>query len=219
MDPNQPDAYNILSERARSITEEKELLLKGIKASEKQLGQAYFRENKGHFWGLIETRPYMRAKLNYAICLWETGDRHGAIQHYKELLELNPDDNQGVRYTLLSAYLETKQYDQAKVLMAQYEDEGTANFEYNRVLLEYYTSGITPRLTALIRDAKNQNPHVLDYLLRKKKIPREQPEYIGFGDPLEAIAYSIDHAELWWKEAKLMDWLRKVSQNEVTVIQ
>lgn len=124
----------------------------------------------------------MRAKLNYAISLAEIGDNNGAIQQYTELLELNPNDNQGVRYLLLEAYLEDGQYKKAKSLMEQYDGESTAHFNYNRVLLEYMTSGPTKNATNLLKEAKNQNPHVIDYLTGKKKIPRVQPDYIGFGD-------------------------------------
>jgi tetratricopeptide (TPR) repeat protein len=49
----------------------------------------------------------MRARLGLAQLLYEAGEREEAIAEYRSMLELNSRDNQGVRYLLLSAYLET----------------------------------------------------------------------------------------------------------------
>lgn len=54
----------------------------------------------GHFWGLLETRPYLRTRLGLAHALWTAGRRAEAVQHLQDMLRLNPNDNQGVRYTL-----------------------------------------------------------------------------------------------------------------------
>jgi tetratricopeptide (TPR) repeat protein len=211
--PNSPDAYVILSEQAASTEAAKSLLYQGIKAGVEDLGQAYFEENKGHFWGLLETRPFMRVKLNYAFCLWNLGEHAEAIRHYEELLSLNPNDNQGVRYELLPAYIETGRYREARELIGKYHD-GTANILFNQVLLEYLTSGVTEKTSRHLQEAVNQNPHVMKYLLKKKRIPRERPEYIGIGDELEAIAYVQEHARLWWREHALMDFIRRFDRGQ-----
>lgn len=209
LNPNHPDGYVILAERSTSAAEEKKLLTQAVRAGEKQLGQAFFKQNKGHFWGLIETRPYMRAKQAYAFYLWEIGEHHEAIQQFSDLLELNPNDNQGIRYHLLNAYIELGLYSEARALIKQYVDDGTANFLYNKVILDYLSTGVTTQTYALIKAAKKQNPHVVEFLLRKKKLPRKQPEYIGFGDEREAIAYCQEQGKLWWQEPKLLEALKR----------
>ncbi|TSC94087.1 MAG: hypothetical protein CEN87_640 [Parcubacteria group bacterium Licking1014_1] len=55
-------------------------------------------------WGVIENRAYLRAIQwmadEYANC----GEKEEAEELYKLLLKLNPNDNQGVRYTLSGLY-------------------------------------------------------------------------------------------------------------------
>ena len=67
--------------------------------------EKYFdEENIGHFWGIFETRPYMRIKCSYANTLVENGMMKKAIKEYEEILKLNENDNMGVRFRLMSLY-------------------------------------------------------------------------------------------------------------------
>jgi hypothetical protein len=44
------------------------------------LGEEYFRDNQGYFWGLFETRPYMRAREGLAGMLWQMGRKQEALE-------------------------------------------------------------------------------------------------------------------------------------------
>src|SRR5215211_7843795 len=89
--PDCADAYVLLAEEdAGSLEEARELYQKGVEAGERALGRETFEEEAGHFWGILETRPYMRARQGLAVCLWELGEREEAIEHYQEMLDLNP---------------------------------------------------------------------------------------------------------------------------------
>jgi tetratricopeptide (TPR) repeat protein len=100
------DAYVLLAEEtAKTPAEAIDLYRKGLEAGEKAVGPAAFQEDIGHFWGLLETRPYMRARGGLAQALWDIGHHDEAIEHYRELLRLNPNDNQGNRYLLAGCLL------------------------------------------------------------------------------------------------------------------
>jgi tetratricopeptide (TPR) repeat protein len=209
LDPNQTDAYVILGEEATTYEQAIEYFLQGLQAAEREFGQAFFKENTGHFWGLIETRPYMRAKARYAECLWELGKKKEAIYQYQQMLTLNPNDNQGIRYILLHSYIDQKEYKKAKQLVVQYQ-EYTANIAFNRVLIEFGEHGLSPIIPSLIKKAIESNSYVTAYLLGKKKLPTYQPEYIGIGDESEAIAYALEHLYLWNREPELVNLLKKL---------
>ena len=81
------DAYNILAEEARSVEEVRDLYARGVEAGELALGRKGFREYAGHFWGFLETRPYMRARAGLAGVLLKLGDDEAAISHYRGMLE------------------------------------------------------------------------------------------------------------------------------------
>ena len=91
-------------------------LRKAIEAGRRELGEEFFREHKGQFWLMMETRPFMRALGALAEVLganeyWQAE----AIAVHRELLELNPRDHQGIRYGLIGCYLTTKKYWEAEI--------------------------------------------------------------------------------------------------------
>jgi tetratricopeptide (TPR) repeat protein len=55
-------------------------------------------------WGDMDNRAYMRAIQYRADLYSDEGETEKAIELYKLLLRLNPDDNQGVRYVLAGVY-------------------------------------------------------------------------------------------------------------------
>ena len=100
------DAYVLLArETARNLDEAIDFYVQGLEAGEKALGKAAFRDDVGLFWGILETRPYMRARHGLAQALWDKGLRDEAVEHYQEMLRLNPNDNQGIRYPLIDCLL------------------------------------------------------------------------------------------------------------------
>ena len=208
LNPNCVDAYVILAEKTKSLEEAILYYEKGIQAGEKELGTAFFKENKGYFWGLVETRPFMRAKLHYAEALSLLGKITEAVDQYEELLELNPMDNQGVRYSLFVAYLDLGDHKKAEKLLQQYEED-SAQICYNRVLLELHKNGFTKQAASLLKMSKKENKYVIPYLTGKKRLPDYPPDYYGIGDENEAIVYADMHLHLWWKIEGVGEWLKK----------
>src|SRR5699024_5376154 len=63
--PLSSDAYLLLAEDERDMDQQLKLLKKAIDVGEQDLGDEFFKKNYGHFWGIIETRPYMRERVTY----------------------------------------------------------------------------------------------------------------------------------------------------------
>jgi tetratricopeptide (TPR) repeat protein len=205
--PNLVDAYNILAEDADSLEEAIQMYEKGMWIGQKELGKAFFKENKGHFWLIFETRPFMRAKYNYAMALLELGKPNEAIAQFEELLELNPNDSQGVRYSLFIAYVERGDLQKAGRLLKQYEED-SAQFHYNTLLLELLKNGFSAKAKTLLKTAKENNKFVIPYLNERKRLPKAIPDNYGFGDEDEAIVYADAHLHLWRMIEGLRDWLK-----------
>jgi tetratricopeptide (TPR) repeat protein len=205
--PNLVDAYNILAEDADSLEEAIQMYEKGMWIGQKELGKAFFKENKGHFWLIFETRPFMRAKYNYAMALLELGKPNEAMAQFEELLELNPNDSQGVRYSLFIAYVERGDLQKAGRLLEQYEED-SAQFHYNTLLLELLKNGFSAKTKTLLKTAKENNKYVIPYLNVRKRLPRAIPDNYGFGDEDEAIVYADAHLHLWKMIEGLRDWLK-----------
>jgi tetratricopeptide (TPR) repeat protein len=206
--PDCADAYVLLAEHAPSRKAALELHEKGVAAGERALGAETFREDVGHFWGVLETRPYMRARLGLAHSLWTAGRRDEAIGHLQDLLRLNPGDNQGVRYTLAGFLLFLDRDDDLARLLEQYPDEATATWAYTKALLAFRREGDTIDARRSLKAAKKTNKHVPAYLTGQKYPPPEQPGYYGLGDENEALVYIGSFLATWRDTAGAIAWLR-----------
>src|SRR5205807_8235221 len=118
------------------------------------LGAEAFRRDVGHVWSVLEARPYLRARLGLSHALWTAGRRDEAVQHLQDMLRLNPDDNQGVRYTLAGFLLFLDRDHDLTRLLQQYPDEGTAAWTYTKALLAFRQYGDTPEARQLLKEAK-----------------------------------------------------------------
>lgn len=206
--PDCSDAYVLLAEEmAGTLAEEKSLYEQGVAAGERYLGEEAFRNDVGHFWGIIATRPYMRARVGLADCLWFLGENEQAIWHYWELLRLNPNDNQGIRYRLLNALMETGRDEEAIKLCHQYEEDCTAAWLYNWALLVFGQEGASKNAERALRTALDGNCHVPDYLLGDESLPETLPDYVSYGGRDEAAAYVTDAIPLWVRTPGAIHWL------------
>lgn len=204
------DAYNLLAEEAAAIEESARLFEEGMKAGERGLGKEAFKENAGHFWSATPTRPYMRAKIGLAQCLWAL-DRHDeAIAHFNEMLALNPNDNQGVRYLLINCLLEKRLFDDAVELLDKYPDGAAAEWAYSKALLEFEKKGPCLDAKNFALEAFKANPFVPLYLFGFKKLPREPPQYAGIGDEDEAASCVFTSMGAWAGNPDALEWLASV---------
>ncbi|MEM7131021.1 MAG: tetratricopeptide repeat protein [Chloroflexota bacterium] len=202
------DAYVLLAEEtAGSVADAKKLYADGVRAGERALGADFFEENEGHFWGITETRPYMRARMGLADCCWSLGQHADAIEHYQEMLRLNPGDNQGVRYLLLTCLLESKEDDKAKELLDQFDDDAMASWHYSRALWTFRQFGDREIARDELATALEQNSFVPAYLLGEKGLPRQRPEYIEWGGESEAVEYAASAIQLWKETPGALKWL------------
>jgi hypothetical protein len=64
----------------------------------------------------------MRARLGLAQTLAALNLAGEAEQHDRALLQLNPNDHQGVRYVLLAGLVRAGRDDETMALLRQYED-------------------------------------------------------------------------------------------------
>src|SRR5215207_513155 len=176
------DAYVLLAEEgARSVEEAKDLYARGVEAGELALGSKAFKEDVGLFWGFLETRPYMRARAGLAQALWALGSREEAIAHYRDMLRLNPNDNQGIRYILASALLEIGDDEVLRELLKAYDEDGSPYWTYTKALLAFRASGASEEARNHLAAAIRLNRHVPAFLTGEKDLPKIAPDYITVG--------------------------------------
>jgi tetratricopeptide (TPR) repeat protein len=206
--PDCADAYIILGEESPDDEVALRYFEQGVAAGERALGKEAFAEYAGAFWIEHETRPYMRARFALAQRLWLIGRRPDAVAHYRELLRLNPDDNQGVRELIVPAMIAIGDDAGAEEVLAQYPDDALSSTLYNRALMAFRRFGDQERARKLLATATECNPHIPAYLLEEIDLPDYLPESFSFGSEDEAATYASDAMEAWQTTPGAFEWLR-----------
>jgi tetratricopeptide (TPR) repeat protein len=202
------DAYVLLAGHAeQGSDEELDLWRRGVEAGKAALGEA-FDEYAGSFWGFLETRPYMRARFGLAGALWQRSARNEAIDHFRDMLRLNPGDNQGIRYVLAAYLVEAERDEDLAALLAEYPEDGAAAWIWTAALAAFRRGGDDEESRKLLAEAVASNKHVPSYLLGERRLPKEMPPFIGFGDEDEAIYYVSEFRGGWALTPSALDWLR-----------
>lgn len=207
------DAYAVLGGEADSPEEAVAFYRQAVKAGADALGEAAFEEDAGLFWGLIETRPYMRARHRLALELWEAGTREEAVTHYEAMLRLNPNDNQGIRYCLMDALLTLGRNEEAAALWKRYRKDGSAVWAWSKALMIFRQGGDKPAARQALSRAIACNPHVPPYLSGRKPLPRQLPQLIGIGDEDEAVSYVHDALPAWGATDGAIAWASATTES------
>lgn len=207
LDPDCVDALVLMNDlNAPTRKARIEGLKKAVEAGERALGTKFIKKNTGHFWLLLETRPWMRALGRLATELKEAGLNLDAIGIYERMLELNPNDNQGVRDPLLGLYLTVGDLKVAGALLKKYEEDALANFAWGRVL-ERFLAGDRAGAKAALEIARAANRHVELYLTARKPLPEDPPEMYSPGSEEEAVLLLSNLGDAWAAHKEATFWL------------
>ena len=206
------DAYVLLAEEeAKSVGEALEYYRKGVEAGVQVLGPKRFKEYAGHFWGFLETRPYMRARAGLAATLNALGEVDAAISNYRDMLRLNPNDNQGIRYELASCLMKSGDTEALKKLLKQYDEDGSALWLYTQALVAFRENQADNKTEELVKKALSANSHVPAALAGTKKVKSSSSGYITMGGEDEAAHYVQEWGFDWLTTPGAVDWLTRVA--------
>lgn len=212
------DAYLILADGQRRGSKRRtELICAARDAGRSALGEKLFAELTGEFWLHLETRPYMRACHYLVIDLQERNELPAASVLMREMLTLNPSDNQGIRYLLCDALIAQGKNDEARRLLTDYKEDTSANFQWNIVLLSFRKSGSSPKTLTALKNALKENGFVPWYLTGRSKIPKKMSQFLELGGKSEAASYARYAIVSWTNTPGAIDWLRKEIDPRVLV--
>ena len=150
------------------------------------------KENIGHFWGMIETRPYMRARNRKLTILMDLGRYTDAIKECEELLNLCESDNFGIRYTLIGLYCILEKFEECEKLYKKFNEYSA--FMLFPMAVMYFKKGDYKKSKKFLKDVQAVNPHIIKIL--KNKIAMignsEDIEYYAPGSKEEASIIVAD---------------------------
>jgi tetratricopeptide (TPR) repeat protein len=210
LDPSCTDAYMILASDKTFPEEAISLYRQAVKSAEQALPKDWQTRFAGIFWLATETRPVMQAMASLAMALQWLDHFDEALSIYRKLMELNPNDNQGIRYQLAGCLYEAGQDKELEDLFAAHEDDSSAALLYTKALHVFKKNGPNNLSSHMLLKAYKANKHVPLYLSDIIEMPDEAPFSIGFGDESEAIAYTMDHCFMWDDTDGSLRWMADV---------
>ena len=208
LDPRNVDAWLMLMSCCEYASDERiEFLRKLVDMGAENLGKKIMKE-KGHFWGMLETRPYMRARAEIAGAYGEAGRLDDAVAEYEGMLELNPNDNQGNRYCLMGLYLRLDRLEAVHGLFEKYDErEFSAIWAWGYVL-ERLLAGAKDEAVSALTEARKQNSQAEAYLKGHRRIPKRMPDAYSPGSKEEAIICADVLYPAWEHHPEALAWLK-----------
>lgn len=194
--------------KLRNLTPEArhEYLERAVCAGELAIGERRFVEDKGDFWLILETRPYMRARHALAEDLWFSGSHDEAIGHLREMLELNPNDNQGLRYILLTWLMWLDDDAAVRHLLDDHAQEISTFLDFTRALLAFKEKGDSDVARLAAAHAILSNRHVGRYLADPGSW-HATSDFYSPGQESEAAWYTQCLGFAWRRTPGSIEWL------------
>ncbi len=213
LDSNCIEAYEFLGSMEDTAEIANAFYEKGITIGRQVFGGKYLDEHKGAFWGFHETRPFMRCMQSHSDCLYKMGKVKECVAVLEEMIELNPNDNQGVRDQLLLYLIELNEMKKFEKYDKMFKEDSSAFPLFNRALFTYKTEGETENAKKQLQKALKQNKFVASKLLSKKQITKLADHY-SIGDENEADYYTCFAQHIWQNTNGSIIWLKKHSSKK-----
>ena len=154
----------------------------------------------------------MRARAGLASALLKLGDVDGAVDHFRDMLRLNPNDNQGIRYILLGCLLSGVMTARSRSCWPHMRTMQRVFWLYTRALLAFRQGGESDeQAAALARDACAANEHVPAILAGTKTPVPSDSGYITMGGPDEATYYVTECGSAWHRTPGAVAWLTRLA--------
>jgi tetratricopeptide (TPR) repeat protein len=118
------------------------------------------------YWQELDTRPYLRARHGLGLALMQLHRYDEARREFETLLDLNPNDNQGIRFLLADVHHFLGNRELAGKL---YEKHGEVDSLYGYSLLLYF-SGKHARAEGMLKKAVKGSPFIAQILQRYLKL-------------------------------------------------
>ena len=172
----------------------------------------------GEYWGILETRPYMRLLNRYADFMAEVGMMTPAAREYEEMIRLSENDNLGVRYSLMHVYAFLELEEPALALHKRYD-----GYEETQMLLPlsvlYFKRGDFDKAEDYLKRlcVANKDTKKFFRAIKKDKLDHYVEEISGYGyQPFtiqELIVELMENSFLFRMVPLYMEWAYEKTRN------
>ncbi len=212
------DAWVDMASGTSDIVEARELYERAAAAGEEavrlELGPDAFADYARSFWKVLPTRPYMRAVAGLSDLMWDMGEREESIALIREMLRLNPNDNQGMRSYLISRLFALDDLPGVEDLLETYREPIFAEWNWNMALLTFRREGDSAGAASILDQAIEVNPFVPKLLTGATPVPASTPPQYSLGSPEEGIFYAILNGKNWSDTKGALIWVARKTKGK-----
>ncbi len=196
-----------------STVEYYQKLSEAIKNGTKQMEKKGLMDEDsiGAYWGILETRPYMRLLSRYAEYLVDNGMMTLAAQEYEEMIRLCETDNLGARFQLMHIYAYLEREEPALELHKKYDE-----YEETQTLLPlsvlYFKRGDFDKAEEYLKrvSAANKDTKKFFRAVKRNKLDRYVEQISSYGyRPFtieELIVEMMENSFLFRNIPLYMEW-------------
>ncbi len=214
LDPDNLDAeIFIASLTAKDTVDYLKKMERVIIHGDKLMKEMGYTENEyiGAYWEIIETRPYMRGRMEYMMALKECGMLRKAAAECEEIIRLNNNDNMGIRFTLMSLYALLEEEKPALELQKRYGEYDETQMLLGLSLLYFKLGKLSKSLSYLKRLAKiNKDTLTFFEAILEDDVEQYIDEMSDFGYQLntiqELIVAFMENPALYMHTVQYVPW-------------
>lgn len=177
-----------------------------------------WRNSKLEWWN-HDNRPFMRAYHSLGIWRVEQCKYDDAIEIFKRLLSVNPNDHQGVRYWLPICWFEKGELSKIIFHCRMYSDDIAPEIHYSEALA-LARIGRDKDARAALENCVSELPLVGKELLKEKhfkppqsQLPRSLENCVTHGGADQAYYYWKSFGKYWSDSESAMELLNQVVKN------
>lgn len=142
--------------------------------SQRKVAVSVFDGGGESLWDNPDARCYFQASFGAAVMLWHLNRTVEAATQFEEVLQADSADHQFARYWLAACWLTTGEFDKTNSLLGRY-DEATGFWRYAQALGAFASGGDSDRSQHLLRQARELNGHVVNYVLGEEVVYGDRP--------------------------------------------
>jgi tetratricopeptide (TPR) repeat protein len=226
IDPLHADAHNhlgIASLDARKLKDAEQHFRAAVDGG----GRRIERDGRLVPWPILENRPYLRALGNLALALAEQRKWPEALAIHQRMLELNPNDNQGVRYLIGVEHLQVGDSQGAIEAFEKCIGE-EVGCSFGLALARLRAFGSSADVGEPLLSGFAANRYVAPMLLGERwerldafhRTNMAEPEWAADvvkaqADLWQAVPRGAEVLRFWWSAPVVATWRRKLDDNMV----
>jgi tetratricopeptide (TPR) repeat protein len=162
---------------------------------------------RGAYWGVLESRPYMRALMGTGLTVWKQGRLEEALAIFEKMLKLNSNDNQGARYLIGPIYHQMGYLTRAAEWYQRSADNPHIIFNYGLLLAQQNKLEMAAE-TLILGIVEN---YYIAPLLLNEQLPESHREQ---DSAQQDVQYAEDYLKLygilWQKQESALKLLRTI---------